>query len=350
MRDLLATSLRYENGQLLVLDQRRLPAEENWQVCESVDELIALIQGLAIRGAPLIGIAASLWVGHSAEQGADKQQLTQLIAKLRASRPTAVNLMNYLDRLQGKVNAGALGHIISDEAVAIFQEDVALCKAMSAHGAALVKPGARILTHCNTGSLATAGVGTALGVITTAHQQGKNIKVWVDETRPLLQGGRLTSWELDRAGVPYQLICDSMAGSLMAAGQVDIIFVGADRIVANGDFANKVGTYALAVLAKYHNIPFYVVAPVTTIDPHCSKGEDIPIEQRNAQEVRGVSGSFGACSWAPKEAPVYNPAFDVTPASLITGWVLDTGVLSQEDVRQGALLSGSKRQGQSRQS
>jgi methylthioribose-1-phosphate isomerase len=249
--------------------------------------------------------------------------------------------MNYLDRLQAKVNAGALGNNISDEAVAIFHEDVNLCKAMSAHGAGLVKPEARILTHCNTGSLATAGVGTALGVITTAHQQGKNIKVWVDETRPLLQGGRLTSWELEKAGVPYQLICDNMAGSLMAAGQVDMIFVGADRIVANGDFANKVGTYALAVLAKYHAIPFYVVAPVTTIDTHCSKGDDIPIEQRNAQEVCGVSGSFGECRWAPENAPVYNPAFDVTPASLITGWVLDTGVLSQDDVRQGALLRQS---------
>jgi len=341
MQDLLATSLRYENGQLLVLDQRRLPAEESWQLCEHEDELITLIQGLAIRGAPLIGIAASLWVGHSAEQGADRQQLTRLITRLRASRPTAVNLMNYLDRLQGKVDAGALGSQISAEAVAIFQEDVNLCNAMSAHGAALVNTGARILTHCNTGSLATAGVGTALGVITTAYRQGKNIKVWVDETRPLLQGGRLTSWELEKAGVPYQLICDSMAGSLMAAGQVDMIFVGADRIVANGDFANKVGTYALAVLAKYHNIPFYVVAPVTTIDLHCSKGEDIPIEQRNQQEVRGVSGSFGECQWAPEGAPVYNPAFDVTPAALITGWVLDTGVLTQEDISQSVLLRQS---------
>lgn len=338
MQDLFATSLRYQNGQLHVLDQRRLPAEESWQVCKHVDDLIVLIQGLAIRGAPLIGIAASLWVGHSAEQGADRQQLTQLIAKLRAARPTAVNLMNYLDRLQSRVNAGGLGNNISEEAVAIFREDVKLCSAMSAHGAALVNPGARILTHCNTGSLATAGVGTALGVITTAHQQGKNIRVWVDETRPLLQGGRLTSWELEKAGVPYQLICDNVAGSLMASGEVDMIFVGADRIVANGDFANKVGTYALAVLAKYHAIPFYVVAPVTTIDPHCRQGTDIPIEQRNAQEVRGVSGSFGECSWAPEKAPVYNPAFDVTPAALVTGWVLDTGVFNQEEIKTNALL------------
>jgi len=339
MQDLLATSLRYQNGQLHVLDQRRLPAEEDWQICVHVDDLIALIQGLAIRGAPLIGIAASLWVGHIAEQGADKLQLTELIAKLRAARPTAVNLMNYLDRLQNKVAQGALAKAISDEAVAIFEEDVRLCAAMSAHGAALVKPNARILTHCNTGSLATAGVGTALGVITTAHQQGKNIKVWVDETRPLLQGARLTSWELEKAGVPYQLICDNVAGSLMVAGEVDIIFVGADRIATNGDFANKVGTYSLAVLANHHQIPFYVVAPVTTIDPNCGQGRDIPIEQRNAQEVRGVSGSFGECSWAPKNAPVYNPAFDVTPAELVTGWVLDKGVFSQNDVKENALLN-----------
>ncbi|MDH5611690.1 MAG: S-methyl-5-thioribose-1-phosphate isomerase [Gammaproteobacteria bacterium] len=342
MQDLLATSLRYRNGQLHVLDQRRLPAEEDWQVCTHADDLVSLIQGLAIRGAPLIGIAASLWVGHIAEQGADKLQLTELIAKLRAARPTAVNLMNYLDRLQNKVDQGALAKTISDEAVAIFEEDVRLCAAMSAHGAALVKPNARILTHCNTGSLATAGVGTALGVITTAHQQGKNIKVWVDETRPLLQGGRLTSWELEKAGVPYQLICDNVAGSLMAAGEVDIIFVGADRIATNGDFANKVGTYALAVLASYHQIPFYVVAPVTTIDPNCGHGRDIPIEQRNAQEVRGVrgvSGSSGECHWTPKNAPVYNPAFDVTPAKLVTGWVLDKGVFNQNDVKENALLN-----------
>jgi methylthioribose-1-phosphate isomerase len=342
MKDLIATSLRYENGQLHVLDQRRLPAEESWHVCGHVDDLVELIQGLAIRGAPLIGIAAALWIGHIAEQGADSRQLTQLIGTLRAARPTAVNLMNYLDRLQHRVNQNSidesrLGTTISDEAVAIFEEDVKLCSAMSEHGAALVRPNARILTHCNTGSLATAGVGTALGVITTAHHEGKNISVWVDETRPLLQGGRLTSWELEKAGVPYQLICDSAAGSLMAAGEVDIVFVGADRIATNGDFANKVGTYALAVMAKHHAVPFYVVAPVTTVDPHCSSGENIPIEQRDAREVRGVGGSFGECCWAPVNAPVYNPAFDVTPAALVTGWVLDTGVLDQNDVKANAL-------------
>jgi methylthioribose-1-phosphate isomerase len=182
-------------------------------------------------------------------------------------------------------------------------------------------------------------VGTALGVITTAHQQGKEISVWVDETRPLLQGGRLTAWELQRAGVPYQIICDSAAASLMAAGKVEMVFVGADRIAANGDFANKVGTYTLAVLARHHGVPFYVVAPVTTIDAGCAGGNDIPIEQRDAAEVRGVSGSFGTCQWAPQNARVYNPAFDVTPAELVTGWLLDAGVLDQQDVRNHALLN-----------
>jgi methylthioribose-1-phosphate isomerase len=183
--------------------------------------------------------------------------------------------------------------------------------------------------------LATAGVGTALGVIALAHQQGKVANVWVDETRPLLQGGRLTAWELGELGVPYQLITDSMAASLMGKGQVDAIWVGADRIAANGDVANKIGTYSLAVLAKFHGIPFYVAAPQTTLDPNCPNGEAIPIEQRAASEVTGVAGSFGAVQWAPENAQVYNPAFDVTPAALISGWVLDSGVVTPEQVSGG---------------
>ncbi len=339
MNNLFSTALRYENGDLRVLDQRRLPAEEFWHRCENEDDLIALIQGLAIRGAPLLGIAATLWVGHRAAQGDDKTTLTQTVAALRASRPTAVNLMNYLDRLQALIDCDAGNPAIVDEAVAIFNEDVALCDAMSQHGAALVKPGARILTHCNTGGLATAGIGTAIGVIVTAHRQHKDIKVWVDETRPLLQGGRLTAWEMQNAGVPYQIICDNMAAGLMQKSEVDMIVVGADRIAANGDFANKVGTYSLAVLAHHHKVPFYVVAPHTTVDPHCASGDAIPIEQRNENEVRGVAGSFGQCLWAPKQAPVYNPAFDVTPAGLVSGWILDSGVYSQAEVNAGALVS-----------
>jgi len=339
MKDLTATALSYENGELHVLDQRKLPGEACWHVCKHENDLVALIQSLAIRGAPLLGIAAAVWVGHCATRGDSIEQLTNTIALLRSSRPTAVNLMNYLDRLQKLVDSGADKLSLADEAAAIFEEDVALCAAMSEHGAALVAHGDSILTHCNTGSLATAGVGTALGVITTAHNQGKNISVWVDETRPLLQGSRLTAWELEQAGVPYQLICDSMSAGLMAAGKVDRIMVGADRIAVNGDFANKVGTYTLAVLARHHHVPFYVVAPTTTIDRYCNDGDSIPIEQRNADEVRGASGSFGSCIWSPVEAPVYNPAFDVTPAELVTGWILDTGVYELDDVLTGALVS-----------
>jgi len=339
MKDLAATALRYTHGELHILDQRKLPGEVCWHVCKHENDLVALIQSLAIRGAPLLGIAAAVWVGHCATRGDSNEQLTNTIALLRSSRPTAVNLMNYLDRLQKLVDSGADKLSLADEAVAIFEQDVALCAAMSEHGAALVAHGDSILTHCNTGSLATAGVGTALGVITTAHNQGKNISVWVDETRPLLQGSRLTAWELEQAGVPYQLICDSMSAGLMAAGKVDRIMVGADRIAVNGDFANKVGTYTLAVLARHHHVPFYVVAPTTTIDRYCNDGDSIPIEQRNADEVRGASGSFGSCIWSPVEAPVYNPAFDVTPAELVTGWILDTGVYELDDVLTGALVS-----------
>lgn len=337
MKNLKATALRYENGNLLVLDQRKLPGEEHWHSCTDENDLIALIQGLAIRGAPLLGIAAAIWVGHCATRGDNNEELTNTIALLRESRPTAVNLMNYLDRLQQLVDSGADRLSLADEAEAIFTEDVALCAAMSEHGAALIDHGDSILTHCNTGSLATAGVGTAIGVITAAHKQGKNISVWVDETRPLLQGARLTAWEMEKAGVPYHLVCDSMSAGLMAAGKVDRILVGADRIAVNGDFANKVGTYTLAVAAHHHKIPFYVVAPRTTIDKRCADGASIPIEQRSAAEVRGVAGSFGSCNWSPAEAPVYNPAFDVTPAELVTGWILDSGVFARDDIIAGAL-------------
>ena len=221
------------------------------------------------------------------------------------------------------------------EALRLISEDRQLCDAIARAGSALVTPGSRLLTHCNTGGLATAGVGTALGVIARAYQEGNVSNVWVDETRPLLQGGRLTAWELGELGVPYRLITDSMAASLMAKGQVDAVWVGADRIAANGDVANKIGTYSLAVLAKFHGIPFYVAAPQTTLDPDCPNGDAIPIEQRAASEVTGVAGSFGAVQWAPENALVYNPAFDVTPASLISGWVLDTGVVTPEEVANG---------------
>ncbi|MER2490646.1 S-methyl-5-thioribose-1-phosphate isomerase [Catenovulum sediminis] len=337
MKNLIATSLKYQNGELSLLDQRHLPHQTQWHICQSDDDLVHYIQVLAIRGAPLIGIAATLWIGHIAQQGANASALLASVEKLRASRPTAVNLMNYLDRLKQAIQQGQDNQKIVALAEQIFAEDVQLCAAMAEHGARLIKAESKILTHCNTGSLATAGMGTAIGVITHAHKNGKNLQVWVDETRPLLQGGRLTAWEMQQAGVPYKIICDNMAATLMAQGAVDMILVGADRIASNGDFANKVGTYSLAVLAHYHNVPFYVVAPSTTVDLACTNGKKIPIETRDPQEVKGISAAFGSVQWAPDEAQVYNPAFDVTPAELVTGWILETGVYSQQDIQQGAL-------------
>ncbi|MEH6580102.1 MAG: S-methyl-5-thioribose-1-phosphate isomerase [Amphritea sp.] len=336
MKDLFATSIKYQQGSLYVLDQHQLPHREQWLACDSADAMIAMIRKLQIRGAPLIGIGASLLLAHLAEQGCSSDQLRADAERLRAARPTAVNLMNCIDRmLEALEIAGQQG--LSACAEQIFDEDIALCASMASHGADLIPNGANILTHCNTGSLATAGVGTAIGVISAVKAQGKKLHVWVDETRPLLQGGRLTAWEMARLGVPHTLICDNMAAMLMAQGKVDAILVGSDRIAANGDFANKVGTYSLAVNAHFHNVPFYVVAPYTTVDPHCADGNAIPIEQRSAAEVQGVSGSFGEINWAPDNTPVYNPAFDVTPAKLVTGWILDTGVYTADQIAAGAL-------------
>lgn len=320
-----ARSLRFENGTLSLLDQRLLPDEILWHRCQDSADLIELIHALAVRGAPLIGIAAALMLGQLAHQGVHGEALRTHWRALRAARPTAVNLMNYLDRLEPLLVAEQPVEQIMQAALGIFDEDRALCRRLAQRGLDCVPQGARILTHCNTGSLATAGGGTALGVITHAQAQGRNISVWVGETRPLLQGGRLTTWELSQAGVPFQLLCDSMAAGLMQAGQVDLVLVGADRIAANGDTANKVGTYGLAVLAHHHGIPFHVVAPQTSIDLQCPDGAHIPIEQRDPAEVRGVRTAQGALRWSPADAPVHNPAFDITPAKLISSWVLDNG-------------------------
>ena len=329
MPSLQTTSLRIAENRLFILDQQALPQEKRWLAADSVDDLVGHIHALRVRGAPLIGLSASLLLALLAARGESREQLAQALETLRAARPTAVNLMNNLDRMKLALAQESCADALMTEALRLVEEDKQLCDNIAQAGAALVKPGSRILTHCNTGGLATAGVGTALGVIALAHQQGNISNVWVDETRPLLQGGRLTAWELGELGVPYQLITDSMAASLMAKGLVDAVWVGADRIAANGDVANKIGTYSLAVLATFHNVPFYVAAPQTTLDPHCPNGEAIPIEQRAATEVTGVAGSFGAVQWAPEDAQVYNPAFDVTPAALISGWVLDSGVVTK---------------------
>lgn len=329
MKNLSSLALRYTDGILQLLDQHRLPAEENWLPCESPESVIGHIRALRVRGAPLIGVSAALSLADYAERGASREQFDRAAEALRAARPTAVNLMICIDRMK----VSALESTYSVDAIvkaaeSIFDEDVALCRRMGDFGAGLIGDGESVLTHCNTGGLATAGIGTALGVIRRAHEQGKKIHVFVDETRPLLQGGRLTAWELERLGVPYTLICDNMAGSLMREGRIARVIVGADRIAMNGDFANKVGTYGVAALARFHEVPFHVTAPYTTIDPECASGREIPIEQRSADEIRGVSGSFGQVIWSPADARVHNPAFDVSPGELVTSYILDRGIFA----------------------
>lgn len=337
MQDRECLALRLRRGRLELLDQSRLPQAQDWFAVDSVDTLIEAIHALRTRGAPMIAIAAALLVAVRVQSGDDRATIAMAIERLRAARPTAVNLMHAMDALADALKGDDWRRAVVASAETLFDDDRALCDAMAEHGAALIAPGERILTHCNTGGLATAGIGTALGVIRRAHEQGKGVSVWVDETRPLLQGGRLTAWELGELGIDYRLITDSMAASFMVSGQVDRVIVGADRIAANGDFANKIGTYGLAVLARHHRIPFAVVAPHTTVDSACANGDAIPIEQRDAAEVRGVTGAAGDLCWAPANAMVSNPAFDVTPAALIDHWVLDTGVYDREAVASGVL-------------
>lgn len=332
MKDLDSLALKVRHGQLWILDQTRLPHEESWLPGDDPKAMVGHIQRLSVRGAPLIGVAAALSVARFAESGASCAALEEARLALRQARPTAVNLMTAMDRLKAVLEKGAASEVVR-EAEAIFDEDVALCEAMAQRGADLVAQGEAVLTHCNAGALATAGIGTALGVIRRAFEQGKITHVYVDETRPLLQGARLTAWELDRLGIPHTLITDSMAALVLRDGRVQRIFVGADRVAANGDFANKVGTYGLAVQARHHGVPFHPVAPWSTVDPACPDGQAIPIEERHAGEVRG----YGAQAWASPNSPVFNPSFDVTPADLVTSLVLDRAVLTREALRQGGL-------------
>ncbi len=330
-----------KNCQFSLLDQTLLPHQEKWLSIESTEQLIEAIQMLRVRGAPLIGVSASIGLAQSAIQGATKDQLLEKAARLFEARPTAVNLMNCINVMTKKIqqtsSTETLTKTVVNAALEIFKEDVELCERMGKHGADLIQDGDQILTHCNTGGLATAGIGTALGVIRKAHEQGKKIHVYVDETRPLLQGGRLTAWELQKLNIPMTLITDNMAAHLMSLGKITRAFVGSDRIARNGDFANKIGTYSVAVNCHYHKVPFYVVAPFTTVDPNCLSGEKIPIEQRNPTEVLG----FGDLQWAPKGTKVYNPSFDVTPAKLVSGWVLDRGVFNIQDIEKGIFAERS---------
>ena len=304
MKELESLGLRRRNGRLEILDQTKLPHSEDWIEVKNADHMVAIIQRLAVRGAPLIGVAAALAL--ALEKG--KENIQKKCLALRDARPTAVNLMHAMDRMRRVLEKDGEG-AIPVEAEKIFEEDVALCLGMAKRASEVIRDGESIITHCNTGGLATAGVGTALGAIRLAAEAGKKIHVYVDETRPLLQGSRLTTWELARLNIPFTLICDNMAAFLLSKGKVQRAFVGADRIAVNRDVANKIGTYGLAVQCKYHQVPFYVVAPSTTYDPLCKTGKDIPIEERGSAEVIGERGY--------SKSQVWNPAFDVTPGALI---------------------------------
>ncbi len=314
-------AIRWEGKTLYLLDQTKLPVEEIWLPYTDYRPVADAIRTMVVRGAPAIGVTAAYAYCLAALAGEDLKQAKTVLA---ASRPTAVNLFWALDRMERKADdCGGNPEALIAEAIAIHQEDVAMCKAIGLYGASVVPDHAHILTHCNAGALATGGYGTALGVIRAAHEQGKVDMVYADETRPLLQGARLTAYELVTDYIPATLIADNMAASLMAKGKIDMVVVGCDRMAANGDFANKIGTYSVAVNAHHHGVPFYVALPCSTIDLTIPDGSGIPIEERDKNEVRTLYG----VQTAPATVEVYNPAFDVTPHSLVTGIITEKGVI-----------------------
>ena len=335
-------TLRWRGARLELIDQRALPARLEYVSCTNAAEVAEAIRAMVVRGAPAIGCAAAFGVALEAKR---QERCTRAefdtamevaFTGLAASRPTAVNLFWALDRMRAALGAGtrddprSTAGRLADAALAIFNADLETNRAIGRAGAALVPDGARVLTHCNTGSLATAGHGTALGVIRTARDQGKRISVIASETRPYLQGARLTAWEMIREKIPVTLITDNTAGHLMRLGKIDLVLVGADRIAANGDVANKIGTYTLAVLAERHRIPFYVAAPLSSIDTSAADGSAIPIEERSASEVTGYAGM----RWAPEGVSVANPAFDITPAELVSGLFTEKGAVTRPDARK----------------
>jgi methylthioribose-1-phosphate isomerase len=319
------------DGFLRLLDQTQLPVTTAYRDCHTLDDVWEAIRSLRVRGAPAIGGAAAYGVVVGLRGHPDSQNFAHVSTYLRTSRPTAVNLFWALDRMERRFRALAtnttgdaiLRHLL-DEAHTIRAEDAATCRAIGKAGAHLIHDGDGVLTHCNTGGLATAEYGTALAVLFTAAEQGRRFRVFADETRPLLQGARLTMWELQQRGLDGTLICDSMAAQVMKEGRVQLVIVGADRIAANGDTANKIGTYGVAVLAKYHGIPFYVAAPLSTFDLTLPSGDGIPIEQRDPREV---THGFGRQT-APDSVAVYNPAFDVTPHELLAGIITERGIVA----------------------
>ena len=329
-------TIEWKDGAVVMIDQRKLPASEVYVTCKTANEVAKAIKTMVIRGAPAIGVAAAmgLALGMRRSTATGTKQFTTEFQKLcdlmAATRPTAVNLFWAIERMkktfaEAAQSGGSVDEIkqrLEVEAQKIHDEDVESCRAMGMHGATLVPEEARILTHCNAGALATAGYGTALGVIRAAAEAGKRIAVLADETRPFLQGARLTAWELVKDGIDTTVITDNMAGAMMRLGNVDLVVVGADRIAANGDVANKIGTYAVAVLAKEHGIPFYVAAPISTVDLNTPDGSRIPIEERNDREVTHV----GSSRLTPEGARIRNPAFDVTPAKYVTAIITERGI------------------------
>jgi methylthioribose-1-phosphate isomerase len=329
-------TIAWQEDDIIMVDQRKLPAAEVYVTCKSVNDVAKAIKTMVIRGAPAIGVCAAmgLALGAARSKATGTKQFTTEFQRncdqLAETRPTAVNLFWAIERMKRTFSDGALAGESVDQlrtrlrttADRIHDDDVASCRAIGAYGAALVPQEANILTHCNAGALATAGYGTALGVIRGAVEAGRNVRVLADETRPFLQGARLTAWELIKDGIDTTVITDNMAGSIMRKGDIDLVVVGADRIAANGDTANKIGTYSVAVLAKEHGIPFYVAAPWSTIDLSTPDGDAIPIEERNAREVTHV----GSNQLAPDGAHIRNPSFDVTPAKYITAIITEKGV------------------------
>lgn len=334
-------TIEWRDGTVRLLDQSRLPGAVEFLDCRDYREVADAIRELKVRGAPAIGVTAAMGIALGAQSVSETEYrsfsrtVRTICDQLAATRPTAVNLFWAIERMKQKLDSLQsqpipwIKQALIVEAQAILDEDIGLCRAMGRHGAELIKDGQTVLTHCNAGALATAGYGTALGVIRAACEQGKKINVIADETRPVLQGSRLTAWELMQDKIPVTLITDNMAGSLMRQGKIHLCVVGADRIAANGDVANKIGTYSVAVLAKAHGIPFYVAAPYSTIDLKTRSGADIPIEQRNPLEVTTIHGSHPV---APDGVTVYNPAFDVTPAELITGIITERGIFKPHDL------------------
>jgi len=345
-------TIEWKDDAVVMIDQRKLPASEVYVTCKTAKEVAKAIKTMVIRGAPAIGVAAAmgLALGMKRSSASGTKQFATEFQKfcdeMAATRPTAVNLFWAIERMKRvfarHVQAGAsvdeLKRLLEEESRHIHDEDVASCRAMGAYGAGLVPADARILTHCNAGALATAGYGTALGVIRAAAEGGKKVAVFADETRPFLQGARLTAWELVKDGIDTTVITDNMTASMMRQANIDLVVVGADRIAANGDVANKIGTYGVAVLAKEHGIPFYVAAPLSTIDLNTADGSGIPIEERNDREVTHV-GSYRV---TPVGARIRNPAFDVTPAKYVTAIVTEQGIArAPYDASLAALVRGA---------